>query len=145
MLEGQEVGLEFDVERLDRFGRTLAYVWLDDQLFNEVLVARGFAHVSTYPPNVKYVDVFLEAQREARSAERGLWGTTCKSELPPGIPPPPVTGGGGNCDHLHYPGVCIAPYPPDLDCADVPYTNFKVIGSDPHGFDGNDNGVGCET
>ncbi len=140
MLEGQEVGLEFDVEHLDRYGRTLAYVWLGDQLFNEVLVAQGFAQVSTYPPNVKYVDVFVKAQREARSLGRGLWGATCSE-------PEPVDtggGGGGNCD-ASYPGVCIAPYPPDLDCGDVPYTNFNVTGSDPHGFDGDSDGVGCET
>jgi hypothetical protein len=49
------------------------------------------------------------------------------------------------CDP-HYPGVCIPPYPPDLDCGDVPYRNFRVLAPDPHGFDGIDNdGVGCET
>ena len=139
MLEGQEVGIEFDVERLDRYGRTLAYVWLGDQLFNEVLVSEGFAQVSTYPPNVKYVNVFLKAQREARSAGRGLWGATCNE------PEPIATGGGGgNCDPS-YPDVCIAPYPPDLNCADVPYTNITVTGKDLHEFDGNDDGVGCET
>ena len=140
MLEGQEVGIEFDVERLDRYGRTLAYVWLGDKLFNEVLVSESFAQVSTYPPNVKYVNVFLKAQREARSLGRGLWGATC------GEPEPVKSGGGGggNCDPS-YPGVCIAPYPPDLDCAVVAYTNFKVTGSDPHGFDGDRDGVGCET
>jgi hypothetical protein len=44
-----------------------------------------------------------------------------------------------------YPTVCIRAYPPDLDCADVPYRNFRVIGSDPHGFDSDGDGVGCET
>jgi hypothetical protein len=53
-------------------------------------------------------------------------------------------GGGGNCDPS-YPTVCIPPPPPDLDCADVPYTNFTVVGDDPHGFDGDNDGVGCET
>jgi hypothetical protein len=49
------------------------------------------------------------------------------------------------CDP-HYPGVCIPPYPPDLDCGEIPYRNFRVLAPDPHGFDGNDNdGVGCET
>jgi endonuclease YncB( thermonuclease family) len=144
MLEGEEVGIEFDIELLDRYGRTLAYVWLGDRLFNEVLVSRGFAQVSTYPPNVKYVDVFITAQRDARLHERGLWGAVCNE------PEPVDTGGGGggagggNCD-ASYPGVCIAPYPPDLDCGDVPYTSFAVMGSDPHGFDGDSDGVGCET
>ena len=73
-LAGERVRLELDVERRDQYGRTLAYVWLGEELFNETLVARGFAQVSTYPPNVKYVDRFLAAQRDARSHERGLWG-----------------------------------------------------------------------
>ena len=76
-LEGRPVRLEFDVERLDRYGRTLAYVWLGDELFNEVLVREGYALVTTYPPNVKYVDRFIAAQRDARSHERGLWGAAC--------------------------------------------------------------------
>ncbi len=46
--------------------------------------------------------------------------------------------------HDSYPGVCIPPPPPDLNCGDVPYTNFTVIGSDPHGFDGNKDGTACE-
>jgi micrococcal nuclease len=140
-LEGKDVLLEFDVERTDRFGRTLAYVWTDDDLFNETLVRRGFAQVSTFPPNVKYVDRFVTAQREARHADRGLWGL-CEilgglSEGDGG------SAGGGNCDPS-YSGVCIPPYPPDLDCGDIAFTNFQVTGSDPHGFDGDNDGIGCE-
>jgi len=45
-----------------------------------------------------------------------------------------------------YPDVCIPSPPPDLDCPQVSYTNIRVVGPDPHGFDGYDNdGVGCET
>jgi hypothetical protein len=55
-----------------------------------------------------------------------------------------ITRPAPNC-HASYPGVCIPPPPPDLDCPDVPYTNFTVVGSDPHGFDGDGDGVGCET
>ena len=72
-LEGERVRLEFDVEREDRFGRTLAYVWLGDELFNATLVREGYALVTTFPPNVKYVDRFVAAQRAARSEGRGLW------------------------------------------------------------------------
>lgn len=53
-------------------------------------------------------------------------------------------GGGGNC-HPSYPTVCIPPPPPDLDCAQVNASNFTVVGSDPHGFDGDGDGIGCET
>jgi hypothetical protein len=48
-----------------------------------------------------------------------------------------------HCDRS-YPTVCIRPPPPDRDCPDVPYRNFKVVGRDPHGFDGDGDGVGCE-
>lgn len=44
-----------------------------------------------------------------------------------------------------YPDVCIAPYPPDLNCGDIGYSNFRVIGNDPHGFDRDNDGVGCES
>ncbi len=43
-----------------------------------------------------------------------------------------------------YPDVCIAPPPPDLDCKDISYRNFRVVAPDPHRFDGNKNGIGCE-
>jgi micrococcal nuclease len=73
-LEGEDVELEFDLERLDRYGRTLAYVWLGGELFNETLVREGYAAVTTFPPDVKYVDRFVAAQRAAREQHVGLWG-----------------------------------------------------------------------
>lgn len=56
---------------------------------------------------------------------------------PPQVPPP------ADC-HPSYPGVCIPPPPPDLDCPDVPHNNFAVVGSDPHRFDADGDGIGCE-
>ena len=147
ILDGRRVRLELDVDELDRYDRTLAYVWLGDRLFNEQPVSGGFAIAGTYPPNVSYDERLRSAQREARNHNRGLWG-----QCDPGPVEAPglvggtgggTGGGGGNCD-ASYPGVCIAPYPPDLDCASVPYTNFAVTGSDPHGFDGDGDGRGCE-
>jgi endonuclease YncB( thermonuclease family) len=58
----------------------------------------------------------------------------------PTTPPSPPTA---NCDPS-YPDVCIPPPPPDLDCKDIPYRNFRVVGADPHRFDGNNDGIGCE-
>jgi len=49
-----------------------------------------------------------------------------------------------NCDPS-YPDVCIPPPPPDLDCSDIPYRNFRVLPPDPHRFDGDGDGIGCET
>ncbi len=53
-------------------------------------------------------------------------------------------GGGGGCDAA-YPTVCIPPPPPDLDCGDIAYRNFKVLAPDPHHFDSDHDGIGCET
>ena len=44
-----------------------------------------------------------------------------------------------------YPDVCIPPPPPDLDCKDIPYRNFRVLPPDPHHFDADRDGIGCET
>lgn len=80
----REVWLEHDVQLRDRFGRRLAYVWLSQpdsrelqeiraRMFNAVLVAEGYAQVSTFPPNVRYVEVFRTLQTEARNQGRGFW------------------------------------------------------------------------
>ena len=78
LVEGRTVVLEKDASETDRYHRLLRYVWIDDGeswlLVNLELIRRGFAHVSTYPPDVKYVDLYLDAQRAAREAGRGLWG-----------------------------------------------------------------------
>jgi len=56
----------------------------------------------------------------------------------------PTISARGNCDPS-YPTVCIPPPPPDLDCKDIPYRNFVVLPPDPHHFDGDGDGIGCET
>ena len=74
-LSGQKVGLEFDVDKTDSYGRLLAYVYTSDgSMFNETLLREGYGQVATFPPNVKYVDRFLAYQEEARTAGLGLWG-----------------------------------------------------------------------
>jgi micrococcal nuclease len=72
-LAGNEVELEWDTERTDKYGRDLAYVWIGPELFNETLVKEGYARISTFPPNVKYVDRFTRAQKQARQNGKGLW------------------------------------------------------------------------
>ena len=74
LLLNQRVRLEYDVQRTDKYGRTLAYVYLEDGTFvNDLLVKKGYAHVATYPPNVKYVDIFRNSEKYARKKELGLW------------------------------------------------------------------------
>lgn len=73
-LTGKTVKLELDVQEIDQYGRTLAYVWIGDEHFNAMLLKEGYAVLSTWPPNVKYVDDFVIYQKEAREAKKGLWG-----------------------------------------------------------------------
>jgi len=75
LVEGKAVYLEKDVSETDRYGRLLRYVFLQDGTFvNAELVRLGYAQVATFPPDVRYADLFLRLQREAREARRGLWG-----------------------------------------------------------------------
>ena len=66
LVEGRRV-------RRDRWGRLLAYVWVGDTMINAELIRLGYAHVMTVPPNVRYQELFVKLQREAREAGRGLW------------------------------------------------------------------------
>lgn len=73
----QMVYLERDIEEHDHYGRFLFYIWLEDgTLLNWDLVRQGYATVTTYPPNVKYVDYFIQAQERARTEGLGLWSTS---------------------------------------------------------------------
>jgi micrococcal nuclease len=77
LLAGGRLLLEQDVSERDRYGRLLRHVWVERDgawtLVNLALAAEGFAQVSTYPPDLRYVDRLLAAQAEARAAGRGLW------------------------------------------------------------------------
>lgn len=79
LLEGKFVILEKDISETDKYGRYLRYIFLpleDNELLfiNDYLIREGFAKVLTYPPDVKYTEQFLEAQRKAKDEKRGLWG-----------------------------------------------------------------------
>jgi len=74
LVGGKTVRLEFDVQQRDRYGRLLAYLYLEDGTFvNAWLVQQGYAQVMTVPPNVRHQELFLKLEREARTASRGLW------------------------------------------------------------------------
>lgn len=82
LVEGQSVRLEKDISETDKYGRLLRYVYVGETMINEALVEGGYAHASTYPPDVKYTDVFLAAEKTARETERGLWGSACEDHAP---------------------------------------------------------------
>ena len=74
LLLDKDVRLEYDVSHKDRYGRTLAYVYLRDGTFvNALLIKEGYATVLTVPPNVAHADDFVKYQRRAREKGKGLW------------------------------------------------------------------------
>ncbi len=82
MVKGRPVELEFDVQKRDKFGRLLAYVYAGDEMVNEELLKNGYAVLYTYPPNVKHTREFVKAQTEAREKERGLWKGLKENVIP---------------------------------------------------------------
>lgn len=81
LMDGTQVWLEYDPSqgRRDRYGRTLAYVWLNEKmLVNQQMVSEGFAHEYTYGDSYKYRDDFRHAEQAAQTAGLGLWNpATC--------------------------------------------------------------------
>jgi len=81
-VEGKPVGLEYDRVPRDRYGRTLAYVYLEDGTFlNAEIIRQGYGFAYTRFP-FKYLEEFRRLQREARDTHRGLW-----SNGPPAVSP----------------------------------------------------------
>jgi micrococcal nuclease len=153
-LADKEVSLELDVQKIDPYGRLLAYVYLPDgQMFNETLVREGYAQVATFPPNVKYQDRFLKAQREARAASRGLWGLSA-GELCQQTDRDNGIGGGCSGSEPESPAASQSASPgsgvdSNLDCASFETHEeaqrvFEQDPSDPHYLDGDGDGVACE-
>ena len=95
------------------------------------MVREGYAVAAEYPPDTAHAAEFAAAENAARVAGLGLWGG-CADPSPPACDP-------------SYPTACIPSPPPDLDCGDIPYRRFKVLQPDPHRFDGDKDGVGCES
>jgi micrococcal nuclease len=80
---GSKVRLEYDVEKRDKYGRLLAYLWTTDgTLVNMSMLKNGQAVLYTFPPNVKYVTDLKAAQAEARSKRLGIWSAEGLKEMP---------------------------------------------------------------
>ncbi len=159
LVAGKSVVLEKDVSETDRYGRLLRYVWVKTGvtwlLVNLELVREGFASASTYPPDVKYVDVYVAAQAVAATSAFGLWG----SEPEPTVAPEPTerptpkptvkpkakpTAKPSNCHPSYTP--CL-PIVGDLDCPEVRAMGkapVHVIGPDDYRLDRDGDGLGCE-
>jgi micrococcal nuclease len=165
---GGDVALEFDEERTDQYGRLLAYVYVPGgDMLNQNLTRRGLAQVATFPPNVKYETVFLDAQSEAQAESLGIWSLSYQQQL---LLEDRGNGIGGGCEAQPEPTTPApepvpeptpepAPQPApepeapavpsggDVDCSDfsseaeaTPY----LLPGDPHRLDGDGDGRACE-
>lgn len=86
LVTGQTVELEKDVSETDQYGRLLRFVWLPDsshtgqgEMVDALLVQEGYARLDTFPPDVRYKDLFAQLQLQAQTARAGLWGAVCTS------------------------------------------------------------------
>lgn len=75
MVEGKRVRLEYDQNKTDVYGRTLAFIYLPDNTFvNLEIIKAGYGHAYTkYPFKEDYMTLFRIAETEAREHQRGLW------------------------------------------------------------------------
>ena len=115
-LEGQRVTLEFDEDREDDLGRLLAYVRVGGAgaaTFNETLLRQGYAQLWVIAPNDKYEARFRQAQQQARTAERGIWGLTKQQQCQLANHDNGIGEGSPGCDST-------APQPPNPQEPDPP-------------------------
>ena len=155
LLSGTKVRLVFDRSqgRTDYYGRTLAYLeapGVGD--FGLAMIRAGRAAEYTYDTAYARQSRYLAAQRSAQAHHRGVWNGCGGVDTPlrsgpaaaQAVPSPSHGGGasGRACDPNYDP--CVPPYPPDLDCSDVDGP-IRVLGDDPHGFDGDGDGIGCDS
>lgn len=153
---GATVYLESDATDRDRYDRKLAYVWFESgglpYMLNEVMMRSGWAQDVDYGDRL-YADEFPPAVQFAERWQIGQW-ELCGGFGIDSAPNPEASledreqegPGAGNCDPS-YPTVCIPPIEVtgDLDCGQIQFRRFEVIPPDPHQFDLDYDGVGCES
>ena len=135
---------------VDDFGRRVSVVTLaDGRNLNVWLARHGYAN-DKYLASFRHENPALAAQLDtafaaARRERAGLW-RACAPAPVRGIVAAPLTTAkpAGRCDPS-YPDVCIPPPLPDLDCGDISYRRFRVVAPDPHRFDADHDGLGCES
>lgn len=120
-----------DLQPMDEYGRVLAKVYCGDKVLNSELLYNGYANILT-----QYCST-SEFSGEAWAQEYGCG----PKEIQPTTPSSQTNE--NHCDPS-YPDDCVPSPPPDLDCGDVSFSNFQVLQPDPHGFDSDNDGIGCE-
>ncbi len=82
LVEGKKVRLEKDVTDTDKYGRLLRYVYIGDIFVNLELVKQGYASSYSYPPDIKFQNIFLQAQQEAQAKDLGFWSACEENNIP---------------------------------------------------------------
>jgi len=147
---GKKVRLERDpaLDNKDRYGRYLRYAHRNGKLIQSRLISGGFAAPYYYrSERGRHARTLDRNVAAARKANKGAWGS-CANPAPStdftqawDTGPVKPAEQPVSCDGHPYP--CAPPYPPDVDCSDLPGPVW-VGASDPHGLDGDGDGVGCE-
>ena len=144
------------LDKVDRYGRLLRYVYIGKTNVNLKLVEMGAATPYFYRGEKgQHSTQLLKAAKNAKSKSLGLWKSCPGTQLTPndavttiGTASAPVatsTTSGTQCDP-NYSG-CIPVFPPDLDCTDIKRLGLapvKVIGTDLHKLDRDGDGIGCD-
>ena len=112
-----------DLQLYDQYDRLLANVFCNGKSLNSALLYNGHAEISTRYCSISEFSDYPWAQRFG-----------CESQ---------DTVESSNCD-VSYPDFCIPSDSPDLDCGDISQKKFTVLQPDPHRFDGDKDGIGCE-
>ena len=129
--------IERDSRAKDAEGRSWVWLWSGDELINAAILREGLATLGRYWPNQRHETEVLRAQLSAARGRRGLW-RACAS-----LRSISTEGSHRPCDPS-YPGQCVPPFPPDLDCDQIRFANFVISGPDLHDLDGDGDGLGCE-
>ena len=154
LLAGRQVRLVFDATqgRTDAYGRILGYIDVPGSGdYGLRMIERGYAAEYTYDSAYRRQHRYRAAERRARDDAQGVWGRCGGVDRPleqpttepePEAQAPPAAGSAAGCAAGYRP--CVPSYPPDLDCGDVdgPIT---ITGDDPHGFDADGDGIGCDS
>lgn len=143
LVSGQTVMMIKDQNETDQYDRLLRFVIAGSTFVNYDMVEKGYAAAKDYPPDSSCATILASAMDSAKSSNLGLWAAIAAAAAPAIDTNKSSSINSTNCDPS-YPDVCIPPKPPDLDCKDITYRNFRVLLPDPHNFDGNKDGIGCE-
>jgi len=128
-----------DLQFYDKYGRMLANVYCGEKLLNSELLYNGHATILTQYCNDSEFSSESWAQKFGCGSRSSMPVNSSDSDKSS-----QTTKLTSKCDPS-YPDFCIPPPPPDLDCKDIPQKRFTVLQPDPHRFDGDKDGIGCES